>query len=288
MTIQLLLTGASGSLGTSLLINAPSYYEISSISHKQKKSNFINCDLTNKKKFTKILDKLQPDIIIHAAAITDLDFCEFNKIESKKVNYGSTTQIVKWIKKNSKKTKLIFISSDQIYGKPDRSNTEDKFHPINYYGKLKYESEKIVSSLKHKLILRVNFVAKGTKLKNSLSDWVLNSFKKNKKNVYYDNIFFNPITSNQLSKIIFKCIRLDLDGIFNVGSKNTISKAYFAIHFARIMGVYNKNYLINNYIYEKTKAIRPYDTSMNISKIEKYIKMPCFKKVLNVLKDEYK
>ena len=61
-----------------------------------------------------------------------------------------------------KKTKLIFISSDQLYGNNCKQNKEYQSDPMNFYAISKQKAENIVIKLKNSLILRVNFVGKGT------------------------------------------------------------------------------------------------------------------------------
>lgn len=287
MTLKILLTGASGSLGSSIIKKKFKNIIILGISFKQRKNNLKNCDLTEKKELFSLLNNYKPDVIIHSAAMTDINLCENNKSDCRKINIGITKNICKWISSFSKKTKLIFISSDQLYGNKCKKNREYQSDPMNFYAISKEKSENIVSKLTNTLILRVNFVGKGTIKKKSFTDWASLTFKSRKQYSYYDNIFFNPLTANQLAEIIFKCIAKNLKGKYNIGSKNYISKANFIIKFSKKIGIFNKNYKIENYVHDGINAIRPYNTAMNVNKIEKYFSMPTLNKVLNDLKKDY-
>ena len=78
-----------------------------------------------------------PLLVKHAAALIDISFCEKNKDKSLQVNYKSTKYIVDWIKIHSKekKTKLIYISTDQVYGSKKFKNIESNSLPLNIYAK---------------------------------------------------------------------------------------------------------------------------------------------------------
>ena len=61
----------------------------------------------------------------------------------------------------SQKTKLI-LSHHQLYGNNCKQNKEYQSDPMNFYAISKQKAENIVIKLKNSLILRVNFVEKGT------------------------------------------------------------------------------------------------------------------------------
>jgi dTDP-4-dehydrorhamnose reductase len=284
---KILITGASGNLGKQLFIFKQKKYKLYGVQNKSKNKNFINCNLIYKKNIFNLLDRINPDIIIHSAALIDLDFCEKNKKASYYVNVKSTKNIVEWIlkKKLKKNIKFIYISSDQVYGKNYKNNTEKKSFPINTYARHKLMSEIELKKLSNYTVLRTNFVTKGYDKKN-LSDWIVYSFKNNVKLKLFDNISFNPMSIKTLSETIYKIIILDLRGVYNVGSnvkKKFFSKADFAIKLAKKLKILNKNYEIVNYDISKSMAPRPINMLMNIEKIEKHIKMPTIERVLSDL-----
>ena len=104
-------------------------------------------------------------------------------------------------------------------------NKENQTNPINYYSKTKLIGEKY--ALKQKaIILRTNFIGRqSTYSKLSLSDWIVFSLKNKVMIKGYDNIYFNPIHTSSLCKIISKIIEYKkIYGVFNLGSKKYISK----------------------------------------------------------------
>lgn len=118
------------------------------------------------------------------------------------------------------------------------------------------------------MTLRTNFIGKSEK-KNTLSDFIIYNLSKNKKINIFKNIFFSPLHISTLIKIINKLMFRRIEGVYNLASKNKISKAEFAVLIAL-----NLNYdlkLLNKINYKNKYLIarRPLDMSLNINKFEK-------------------
>ena len=98
-------------------------------------------------------------------------------------------------------------------------------------------------------IFRTNYIGK---TKTNLTSWIYNNLKKKKiKLMHLKNIYFSPLHVSTLVSLIEKSMKKKIVGVFNLGSKNKISKAEFAEKFSKIIGC-NKN-LINKTNYkEKT------------------------------------
>ena len=146
-----------------------------------KKKNLISkkVNLLNFKILEKYLIEINPDYIIHAAAFTNVDSCEKQKIKAKRINYQLTKNIANFCKKYS--IKLIYISTDHLFsGEKKFSKENDKTDPINQYAITKRNGEKEILKSKKNLILRTNFFGKSLNNKTSFSDFVISNLKKKK------------------------------------------------------------------------------------------------------------
>ena len=78
-------------------------------------------DLTDSSKLSSFLRKIQPDLLIHCASLANLDICEKNQLLANEANVNVSENIARVC---SNKTKLVYISTDQVYGESeDRSET---------------------------------------------------------------------------------------------------------------------------------------------------------------------
>jgi dTDP-4-dehydrorhamnose reductase len=109
---------------------------------------------------------------------------------------------------------------------------------------------------------------------------------KNKKKIYiYKNIFFSPLYIETLTSILIKILNTKKTGIFNLGSKNKISKSNFILKISKKLHVKLNYKKINFKLFTKSKAERPLGMAMNSSKFEKTfsIKLPTIQTEINKL-----
>ena len=118
MSSRILVLGASGMLGNSLVTKFRKNL-IECITHSRKSETDFNFELSDEKLVFDNLNEIKPNIIINLAANTDVDFCEKNPKLAFKDNTKSVESIVNWIQNSSKKTKIIHISTDQVYDNYD-------------------------------------------------------------------------------------------------------------------------------------------------------------------------
>ena len=229
---NIFITGISGLLGTNLYFYNKNYlknkYKIYGLLNQRGLIN-VECDQIPQKKLNNFLKKQKIDYIFHCAANTDLNFCEERYKECLKINFGLTKKIVDICKQ--RKIKLIYISTDQLFdGKKTIKYTEkDKTFPLNNYSKSKLLSENYIKlNLKQFFILRTSFFGNGPSYRPSYSDWIINNLRKQKKIIVSDEIKFNPIHLNYLSKIIFKLVDCSKYGTYNVSSDKVITKYKFS------------------------------------------------------------
>ena len=183
---KIFLTGSSGILGLGLLKNLNDEFIFLNLIHKRKiniKYNQIKFPKVNKNNIKKLILGFKPNIILHAAAITDIEYCQKNKKKCYETNFYFTKYLVDIAKQLE--IKLVFISTDQMYDKkyPQKETETPKIY--NYYAKTKIQSEKYIEKhLKNYLILRTNFFGHSQSDKLSFSDFIINNIKKKKKYLF--------------------------------------------------------------------------------------------------------
>ena len=260
---KILITGSTGLLGSYLskyLKNQK--FKITKFRRKglSKLSNIHFCE--------KYFKKNNYDKIINLSAITNIDYCEKNKLIAKEVNYTLIKNICNVLKKLKRKTHIIQLSTDQFYDS-FKTNTENKKKCVNYYAKTKLMAERVC--LKNNCtILRTNFVGKSLALgRASFSDWIYYSIKNKKFINLASDIMFSPLSIKTLSEIIVIIIKKPIKGLYNVGSIRGLSKLNFAKKFSKKVGL-NINYICP-VTYKKIKffAKRNKDMRMKVKKFEK-------------------
>jgi len=195
--IKKLLFGGSGRLGKELIKNDP---DIVAPTHSE-------CDITISEQVSQTIEKYQPEIIIHVAALVGTKECETDKQKAWLINVGGTNNIVEICK--SKNIRLIFISSAAIFDGKNGSYGEDSPpSPTFYYAETKVAGEKLVKQLDNYTIVRLDF-------------FTLDNLKYNK--VFIDHYTSKIPVHEAAAKIIKIANKLDFVGTINIGqNRNTL------------------------------------------------------------------
>ena len=145
--IKLLLKKKYTVLNVDKITYASNFYNVYEFKN-HKRYKFHKCDLNNEKKLKRIITTFKPDGIFNVAAETHVD----RSIDGPKnfiySNIIGTFNILEIIRKNKIKTKLLHISTDEVYGDiiKGRSKETDTYKPSSPYAASKASSDHLVSS----------------------------------------------------------------------------------------------------------------------------------------------
>lgn len=217
MNQKILITGSSGFIATELTKKFDNPYLISrSIS---KKNNFLQCDLGKKKDCFDVINKINPNIIFHLAAMVNPQLNEENPIQSKISNYEVTKNLIDAV--DSNKCHVIFLSTDKIYGSKVKSSRENEnINPKFLYAKYKLDCENLIQSkLKKFHILRAPIIhGRGNLASNSIIDQALRQILSGNEFTLYDNVYRSFVEINQLIDILVMLTDDTSFGIYNIGT----------------------------------------------------------------------
>ncbi len=282
---KVLIAGGTGLLGTSIVKHLDKQ-GIKNFSHGHKNKAQVNFDMTDFNQVKSFLDKINPEIIVNLVCLSDVEKNEKDYQLAKKLNIQPVVNLSRWINSKKENIKFIQISTDHLYDKKGISCEEDVVIKNNY-AQTKYEAEKIALSA-NALILRTNFFGKSlNSSRESFTDWIdKNIENKNFPINLFSDVHFSPIHIKTLSKIIVELFKSYDSGIFNLGSKDGMSKAQFALDYSDILK--NDKSKVKLISIDKMKFIakRPKGMMMNVSKFEKKfgIELPSLKKEIKLSK----
>src|SRR5690606_37834427 len=106
-------------------------------------------DITNEAEVDKAIFNTQPDVIIHGAAMTNVDQCELNQEACYDANVNSTAYLIQAAEKVE--AHFIFVSTDFIFsGEEGPLDESAEAAPVNYYGETKLQGERLLMDSKLK------------------------------------------------------------------------------------------------------------------------------------------
>lgn len=267
--MKVLVTGSSGMLGKDIVeilsnnINYSVYGFSRTLNPCLSDDHQVIGDLTDFKFLSSSLDEINPDVIIHCAAIVNVDECETNKRLAEAL-HRDVTEILARYKSGS--TRFIHISTDSVFdGQKGNYTEEDIPNPINYYAKTKRDGEIVVLENNHNaVVIRTNIYGFHLEHGNSLVEWAIDNLKQGKSINGFTDVYFNPVYTKQLCEVIQDIIPAKyFKDILNVASKECCSKYEFLLHIAQQFnfntGLITKN-SVKNFDF---LAPRPINTTLN-------------------------
>ncbi len=276
---KVFITGANGLLGQHLVEFFSQVHKVfASDLHPHPFSVFSHgsyelLDILNKDTLSFLVTSFKPNLIINAAAYTDVDGCETNQNKAREANVGGVENLIEICRKE--KVKLVQISTDYVFdGKNGPYSEDDPPHPISYYGKTKLESEnKIEESDIDFIIVRTNVLyGVGEKVNPNFFTWVLNKLRKSEKiNVVTDQ-FNNPTLVDDLSKAILELAAKKFCGTINLAGSEYLSRHDFARLIADKFELKKDNIRPIKTEDLKQKAPRPFKGGLKIDLAKKILK----------------
>ncbi len=136
--MRVLVTGGNGLLGTAVSKC------FSLLGHRVLPLGSADTDITNLADSRISITGFKPDLVVHTAAMTDVDGCERDKDTAFRVNAIGAWNVAASCEEAG--AKLVFISTDFVFdGEKKSPYTEfDVPRPINIYGSSKLTAERLV------------------------------------------------------------------------------------------------------------------------------------------------
>ncbi len=274
--LKLLITGASGLYGSKLaqiaLDRGITVYS-SAIQNLSAYGRFVELDITNKTQVEAVFNDIKPDIVVHAASLTDVDKCETNKALAWKVNVDGTKNIIQASQKTN--SFVIYISSDYIFsGDKGHYKENDTPDPVNYYGTTKMEAEEIVKNLPEYFIARPSVIygATPTAGKVNFALWLIEALKKGERVKILTDQYNTPTLNTNLAQMTLEAAERHLTGIYHLCGSTRVSRYEFAIQLAEVFDL-NKE-LIDKALSAQFSwpAQRPLDSSLDTTKAQQNLK----------------
>jgi dTDP-4-dehydrorhamnose reductase len=284
--MRVVVLGARGRLGSYLL----PHFDL--CGHKvlglSRGGDSLNVDLTNFAQVCSVLNGIMPDVIVNLAAQTNIDECEASPQNAYLANVKIVENLVEWIENKRSLSHLVHLSTDQLYDSLG-PHKEDDIALVNYYGLSKYAGE-IAARRVNSTILRTNFFGRiRTPGKKSFSDWLIESLSNEKKITVFDDVYFSPLSLQRLVVLLELVACKQLNGTFNLGSRDGMSKASFAFMLAEVLGLPTKNMSRGGVGTVKLVANRAKDMRMDSSKFENsfHVELPTLTQEIESLKGTY-
>lgn len=269
---MILVTGASGLLGASILLEAAAQgRRVAGISQRHifhpSGVDAFRVDLEDFDATRKTVASLRPASIIHTAAATNVDWCEDHEEQVHRLNVGATAFLAGLAAELG--VPFLLVSTDSVFdGHKGNYSEEDLPAPLNVYARSKLAAETEVGRAHPSaLIVRVNMYGWNAQKKKSLAEWVLSELSAGNQVPGFTDICFSPMLVNHLAEILLGMLDCGLSGVYHVAGAESMSKYEFARRVAITFGLDGGRVVAAQASEAGLRAVRPRNTSLCTKKI---------------------
>jgi dTDP-4-dehydrorhamnose reductase len=243
---KIFITGANGLLGQKLvaqLVEKGIFQVVASGKGECRLPGdgfeYVSLDITNAAEVEKSLASIKPDIIIHGAAMTNVDQCELNQEACYDANVNATAYLVKAAEAG--KAHFIFVSTDFIFsGHEGPLDEKAEAAPVNYYGETKLEGEQMVIACKTKWAIARTILVFGIAHDLSRTNivlWVKSSLEAGKEIQVVDDQFRTPTLAEDLASGCILIAEKEATGVFNISGPDFLTPYEMAHITAEFFGL---------------------------------------------------
>ncbi len=282
-TERVLITGCGGMLGDSVYpVFSKNYSNVLATDIDLNEPWLKHLDVRDIKECEKVFDEFKPTLVLHLAALTDLEYCELNHENSWATNALGTENIAILCKKHN--ATMVYISTAGIFdGAKEFFNDYDLPNPLSHYAKSKYHGERFVQEYLEKYyIFRAGWMmGGGMKKDKKFIKKIYNQIKAGKKELFVvDDKLGTPTYTKNFAESIYKVIPTGYYGLYNQVCKGDCSRFDVVVELLKHLDLSDKvkvTKVSSDYFKKDYFAPRPFS--------EKLINLKLTQRGINYMRD---
>ncbi|MGD8603914.1 MAG: SDR family oxidoreductase [Anaerolineales bacterium] len=291
---KIVVTGASGLLGANALFALAGEHQVVGVYHQHAVSapgiRCLQADLSQADQVDQLLQREQPEWVIHCAAAANVDACQENPEWAYRLNRDMAGYVARACRAVG--ARLAHISTDLVFdGQRGAYVEDDQPHPINIYGQSKLAGEqRVQEACPNALIVRTNLYGWNALDKFSLAEWFLDRLQSEGAAPGFVDMKSTPILVNDLIDVVEKLLTVSYGGVFHVGGRDCLTK----FEFGQKVG---QTFELNDFVIRPTsvddlglRAPRAKNLCLQGAKVEAALqeKLPGVDEGLNRFRDLYR
>ncbi|TAJ27366.1 MAG: SDR family oxidoreductase [Nitrospirae bacterium] len=242
--MRVLITGGTGLVGGALIATAGSGYRLTILHQRDYPVQadgveaFI-VDVRNREQLSDLFGRGEFDAVIHAAGIASVDYVEHHVEEGWESNVAGTQNVVDLVLK--KDIKFVYLSSNAVFdGRQAPYREGDSTNPVNQYGRIKVECEKLVMRLCPEAAIVRPILMYGWQPPHARANpatWLIDRLRRGQPTHLVTDVYENPLWAGQCAAAIWRVIQMGKTGIFHIAGQDIVSRYEFAQLVAGVFGM---------------------------------------------------
>lgn len=238
---RILVTGAGGLVGSRAVVRLRAAHEVHAVFHRKRPpplglsvDRMHTADVADPVKLAALLDTVDPEVVVHCAAMTDVDGCEGRAEEARRVNVKPVEQLAAHARKAGARTLL--MSTDFVFdGTAPPYEVDAAPHPLCVYSATKAEAEAALKGVPGALVVR-SAVIYGTDYghgKTNFATWLIGELKARRPVRIVSDQWNNPTMPEMIAGFLSRGIERKVEGIVHAASTDCLARDEFARRIAQ-------------------------------------------------------
>lgn len=273
-----LVTGASGMLGANAVVALRARHRVVAASGTATGAvdgtPLVPVDLAEAGAAEALVARERPDLVLHCAALTDVDACEARPDAARRANVEATARVAAACRRHG--SALAYVSTDSVYDGGHGDHREDEPPtPVNVYARTKAEGEDAArAELPGALVLRTTMHGWRPAPRVSFSEAILRGLVRGERLALFTDVRFCPLVAGEIAEIAERLWLAGAEGLFNVGSADGVDKHRFGLLVAEAFGLDPAPIEPIRLAERRLTAARPLDCSMDVSRLTAAVGAP--------------
>lgn len=267
MKPRVIVTGTAGLIGQYFVKTAARWasgWEVHGLTR-------ADLDLTDFSSVERMWERLQPNAVIHCAALSRTKDCERDPQQARRINVEATAYLAGC----SKEIPFVFLSSGEVFdGQVGWYRETDHANPINVYGQTKLEAEHRVLQNPRHTVVRIVLTA-GISLNGDRSfvEDMRRAATSGRAMTLYGDEFRCPLPAGVIPRAVWELVNREATGLYHLGGRDRLSRWEIG---QALLACYPElqGHLFEGSSTSHTGAPRPRDLSLNCDKLQALLSFP--------------
>jgi dTDP-4-dehydrorhamnose reductase len=262
--MRIVVTGASGQLGAFLLRDPGLADHHQLIPWMGRRA----IDLTDADALGRALADDDPDLIIHAAAVSNAAEVHRDPVRGRAVNVEATQVLAAWCTEHGRR--LVFTSTDMVFdGERGWYREDDQPRPVLEYGRTKAAAEKAVLAVPSGLVARISLLYGHSMAgRPSFFDNAIDRLRAGQPQAFFTDEYRTPLHYATAAKALVLLAESDARGIVHVAGCERVSRHELMLRAAGALELDTGLVRANLRADVPTVEARPADLSVDTSRLE--------------------
>ncbi len=235
--MKVLITGASGLLGSRLMNASPPDWEVAGTCHSRPVAGLIQCSLTGAGSVGSVIREGAYDWVVHCAAIRSPDVCARDPQRAMAVNAEGARIVA--AAASASGARIAYVSTDYVFpGSTPPYAERDTPAPLNLYGESKLAGEHHVLCVPRALVVRIPALySLDPAAPNNLLGATAAALRKGGRVAADDRCVRYYTLAEEVAAAIAFLVGLDQAGLVHVSAHEATTKLRFLRETALAMGL---------------------------------------------------